>query len=235
MQKLKVLDKTAVSETEHSFLLTLRADLGTKFTSGDLLAIYPANDNRERLYSIGKHDGNLQLVVKLHPHGLGSGYLNNLEVGSIIKARIIQNPAFHLPKKVSKVAMISNGTGIAPFLGMLEQNRQKTEIHLYCGFRTETETVSAHKKFANEMMEKQQLQSFHLALSRGTDHHYVMDLIQQDAAFFLDLLQKGGIIMICGSLAMQKDVETILGELLVQTNSSISDYKAKGQILTDCY
>ena len=235
LQKLKLLDKTAVSETEHSFLLTLRADLGTKFTSGDLLAIYPANDNRERLYSIGKHDGNLQLVVKLHPHGLGSGYLNNLEVGSIIKARIIQNPAFHLPKKVSKVAMISNGTGIAPFLGMLEQNRQKTEIHLYCGFRTETETVSAHKKFANEMMEKRQLQSFHLALSRGTDHHYVMDLIQQDAAFFLDLLQKGGIIMICGSLAMQKDVETILGELLVQTNSSISDYKAKGQILTDCY
>ena len=235
LQKLKVLDKTVVSETEHSFLLTLRDDLGTKFTSGDLLAIYPANDNRERLYSIGKHDGNLQLVVKLHPHGLGSGYLNNLEVGSIIKARIIQNPAFNLPKKVSKVAMISNGTGIAPFLGMLEQNRQKTEIHLYCGFRTETETVSAHKKFANEMMEKRQLQSFHLALSRGTDHHYVMDLIQQDAAFFLDLLQKGGIIMICGSLAMQKDVETILGELLVQTNSSISDYKAKGQILTDCY
>ena len=187
LQKLKVLDKTAVSETEHSFLLTLRDDLGTKFTSGDLLAIYPANDNRERLYSIGKHDGNLQLVVKLHPHGLGSGYLNNLEVGSIIKARIIQNPAFHLPKKGSKVAMISNGTGIAPFLGMLEQNRQKTEIHLYCGFRTETETVSAHKKFANEMMEKRQLQSFHLALSRGTDHHYVMALIQQDAAFFLDL------------------------------------------------
>ena len=235
LQKLKVLDKTAVSETEHSFLLTLRADLGTKFTSGDLLAIYPANDNRERLYSIGKHDGNLQLVVKLHPHGLGSGYLNNLEVGSIIKARIIQNPAFHLPKKVSKVAMISNGTGIAPFLGMLEQNRQKTEIHLYCGFRTETETVSGYKKFADEMIQKQQLQSFHLALSREADHHYVMDLIQQDAAFFLDLLQKGGIIMICGSLAMQKDVETILGELLVQTNSSISDYKAKGQILTDCY
>ena len=235
LQKLKLLDKTAVSETEHSFLLTLRADLGTKFTSGDLLAIYPANDNRERLYSIGKHDGNLQLVVKLHPHGLGSGYLNNLEVGSIIKARIIQNPAFHLPKKVSKVALISNGTGIAPFLGMLEQNRQKTEIHLYCGFRTETETVSGYKKFADEMIQKQQLQSFHLALSREADHHYVMDLIQRDAAFFLDLLQKGGIIMICGSLAMQKDVETILGELLVQTNSSISDYKVKRQILTDCY
>ena len=85
------------------------------------------------------------------------------------------------------------------------------------------------------MMEKQQLQSFHLALSREADHHYVMDLIQRDVVFFLDLLQKGGIIMICGSLAMQKDVETILDELLAQTNSSISDYKTKGQILTDCY
>ena len=50
-----------------------------KFNSGDLLAIYPANDTRERLYSIGNHSGNIQLVVKLHPNGLGSGFLNNLE------------------------------------------------------------------------------------------------------------------------------------------------------------
>ena len=104
----------------------------SKFTSGDLLAIYPANDNRERLYSIGNHQRNIQLVVKLHPHGLGSGFLYNLEAGEIIKARIINNHAFHFPKKASKVALISNGTGIAPFLGMIEQNKKKTEIHLYC-------------------------------------------------------------------------------------------------------
>lgn len=233
MQKLEVLDKTAVSDTEHSFLLTLRTK--AKFSSGDLLAIYPANDNRERLYSIGNHSGNIQLVIKLHPHGLGSGYLNNLKKGDFFRGRILENGAFHFPKTASKVAFISNGTGIAPFLGMLEQNRQKTETHLYCGFRTETETVVGYKKFAGEMIQKQQLQSFHLALSREADPHYVMDLIQRDAAFFLDLLQKGGVIMICGSLAMQKDVETILGELLAETSSSILDYKTKGQILTDCY
>ncbi|MBP6757719.1 MAG: PepSY domain-containing protein [Flavobacterium sp.] len=235
LEKLVVLGKTAVSDTEHSFLVTLRAGLRTKFTSGDLLSIYPANDNRERLYSIGKHDGNIQLVVKLHPQGLGSGYLNNLEAGSTIKARIIQNPAFHFPKKASKVALISNGTGIAPFLGMVEQNKQKTEIHLYCGFSKETETVLGYKKFANEMMEKQQLQNFHLALSREADHHYVMDLIQRDADFFSDLLMQGGVIMICGSLAMQKDVESALDEILAQTALTISDYKAKEQVLTDCY
>jgi sulfite reductase (NADPH) flavoprotein alpha-component len=235
LQKFMVLDKTLISDTEHTFLLTLRANSRAKFTSGDLLAIYPANDTRERLYSIGNHSSNIQLVVKLHPQGLGSNFLYNVEVGSIIKAQIIKNPSFHLPKNASKVALISNGTGIAPFLGMLEQNKKKIETHLYCGFRTETVSVSGYKKFAHEMMEKQQLHNFHLALSRELNHDYVMNLIKRDADFFIDLLTHGGVVMICGSLAMQKDVELALDELLTPTTLTISDYKAKGQVLTDCY
>lgn len=235
LQKLMVLDKTAISETEHTFILTLRANSRTKFISGDLLAIYPANDTRERLYSIGNHSGNIQLVVKLHPNGLGSGFLNELKSGNVIKARIITNHAFHLPKKAPKVAFISNGTGIAPFLGMIEQNKKKKEIHLYCGFRMETETVSGYKTFSAEMMQKQHLQSFHLALSREENHYYVMDLIQRDADFFIDLLANNGVIMICGSLAMQKDVELTLDALLTGKNKQLSDYKNNGQVLTDCY
>ena len=236
LQKLMVLDKTLISEHEQTFILTLRANVRAKFSSGDLLAIYPANDTRERLYSIGNHSGNVQLVVKLHPHGLGSEFLNNLVPGNTIKARIINNKAFHFPKKVSKVAFISNGTGIAPFLGMIEQNKTKTETHLYAGFRMETETVSGYKKFTAEMIQKQKLQSFHLALSREAEHFYVMDLIKRDTDFFIDLLQQGGVIMICGSLAMQKDVEAILDKLCIERRiKSIADYKENGQLLTDCY
>ncbi|KAF2336849.1 PepSY domain-containing protein [Flavobacterium daemonense] len=236
LQKLMVLDKTLVSESEQTFLVTLRANARTKFTSGDLLAVYPANDNRERLYSIGNHTGNIQLVVKLHPHGLGSGFLNNLEVGKVIKGRIINNQAFHFPKKTSKVAFISNGTGIAPFLGMIKQNKRKTETHLYSGFRMETEMVSGYKKFASEMMEKKLLQNFHLAFSREAEHFYVMDLIKRDASFFVDLLKENGTIMICGSLAMQKDVETILDELCLSNGlKNVSYYKNNRQLLTDCY
>lgn len=236
LQKLMVLDKTEISETEHTFILTLRASMLAKFKSGDLLAIYPANDSRERLYSIGNHSGNIQLVVKLHPHGLGSGFLNNLEAGNTFKARIINNKAFHFPDKAPKVALISNGTGIAPFLGMIEQNKKKTETHLYSGFRIETETVSGYKKFSDEMIQRQKLTSFHLALSREGDHIYVMDLIKRDAAFFVDVLQQGGVIMICGSLAMQKDVETILNEIcLVNSIKNLYDYKKNRQLLTDCY
>lgn len=236
LQKLMVLEKTAISDNEHTFLLTLRASMRAKFTSGDLLAIYPANDTRERLYSIGNHNGNIQLVVKLHPSGLGSGYLYAVEAGSIIKARIIKNSTFHFPKKASKVALISNGTGIAPFLGMIEQNKNKTPIHLYCGFRKETETVVGYKKFASDSIQKQQLKSFHLALSREANHNYVMDLIKQDADFFIDLLTEGGVVMICGSLAMQRDVESVLDTLcLDRTTMGIPAYKANGQVLTDCY
>lgn len=236
LEKLLVLEKTEVSYTEHTFLLTLRAGARSKFTSGDLLAIYPANDTRERLYSIGNHNGNIQLVVKLHPSGLGSGYLNNLEPGEVIKARIIKNSAFHFPAKASKVAFISNGTGIAPFLGMIEQNKKKTEIHLYSGFRQETETVLGYRKFTDESIQKHQLQSFHLALSREVNHDYVMDLIQRDSTFFTDLLLHDGIVMICGSLAMQRDVETILNQMCMdKTGKTLSEYKVNGQILTDCY
>lgn len=236
LQQLMVLDKTTISETDQTFLLTLRAGIRSKFTSGDLLAIYPANDNRERLYSIGKRNGNLQLAVKLHPNGLGSGFLYNLKPGDTIKSQIINNHAFHFPKKASQVALISNGTGIAPFLGMIAQNKKKTDIHLYSGFRQETEITKHYQDFASEMMQKQYLTQFHLAYSREANHHYVMDLIQIDADFFADLLQNDGVIMICGALAMQFDVEKVLDAICIsKNNTTLSEYKVKGQILTDCY
>lgn len=236
LEQLMVLEKTNVSENEQTFLLTLRAGIRSKFTSGDLLAIYPANDNRERLYSIANNNGNIQLAVKLHPSGLGSEFLNNLEAGNVIKARIINNHAFHFPKKAAKVALISNGTGIAPFLGMLAQNKKKTEIHLYSGFRQKTEITAHYEEFASEMMQKQQLKRFEIAYSREENHHYVMDLIQIDADFFANLLKEDGIIMICGALAMQFDVEKVLNTICIaKNNTTLAEYKAKGQILTDCY
>jgi len=236
LEKLMVLEKTVISESEQTFILTLRAGMRSKFTSGDLLAIYPANDNRERLYSIGNSKGNIQLAIKLHPSGLGSGFLYNAKAGDIIKARIIPNHAFHFPKKAKKIALISNGTGIAPFLGMVEQNKKKAEIHLYSGFRQKTEITSRYEAFASEMIQKQQLRNINLAFSREQDHHYVMDLIKRDEDFFADLLANGGTIMICGALKMQFDVENILDAIcLAKNNTTLSNYISKGQILTDCY
>ncbi|WP_264537425.1 PepSY domain-containing protein [Flavobacterium sp. N1736] len=235
LQKMIVTEKTVLSEKDHTFMLTLRSRKKIKFTSGDLLAIYPDGDGRDRFYSISKSNGNIQLVIKLHPHGFGSRYLYNLESDFVIKARIVHNEAFHFPKKTQKVALIANGTGIAPFLGMIEGNKNKTETHLYCGFRNETEAVIKYKQFAESQIQNENLKSFHIAFSREQNQCYVMDLIQKDADFFANLLKENGKIMICGSLAMQQDVEKVLETICMENKTDLAHYKANKQILADCY
>lgn len=235
LRKMMVLDKSEVTDQEHTFLLTLQAPTGLRFTSGDLLAIYPSDDAKERLYSIAKINGNIQLVVKLHPNGLGSTYLNVLKIGQTFKARLVNNVSFHLPKS-KKVALIANGTGIAPFLGMISQNTKHTEMKLYAGFRNETSLIKKHLEFLAHHLKQQKLNDFQIAFSREQNQCYVMDLIKKDASFLAGLLKQGGVIMICGSLQMQQDVEKVLDQISLENNGiNLADYKAKGQLLTDCY
>ena len=235
LKKLKVVDRAEItSDGITTFRLTLKAPLA-KFKSGDLLAIYPKNDSQERFYSIGKVNNFIQLIVRLHPNGLGSEFLYALKNGEELKARIIKNPNFHFPKKASKVALISNGTGIAPFLGMLDENKQQLETHLYCGFRTENELVNKYSEIAKSHIDAGRLHSFHLALSREKSPRYVMDLIDRDKKILIELLENKGVTMICGSLQMQKDVEMMLGYVCENNVEKFEKYKANGQILTDCY
>jgi len=146
------------------------------------------------------------------------------------------NKDFHLPKKAKEVALISNGTGIAPFLGMIMENKRAIPISLYCGFRHDDAWVANYKKFAAQQIQNQRLCDFKIAFSRELHMQYVMDLIQADGAKFAQLLADNGIIMICGSLAMQRDVETILDEIVQQNNGQpLTYYKEQQQILSDCY
>ncbi len=234
LKGMKVMEKTRVSEKNSTFKILLKPESDIAFQSGDLLAVYPAGDNRERFYSIAENDRMLQLMVKLHPNGLGSNYLYQLEVNSRIKVRVISNPDFHFPQTAGAVAMIANGTGIAPFLGMIRNNRKKIPVYLYAGFRYNNELTQQYRQFASEEIAREHLKVFQTACSREQTRQYVTDLIRKDAQYFADLLENKGIIMICGSLVMQKDVEALLEEVCRPTNP-LSHYKANGQILTDCY
>ncbi|KFC36193.1 PepSY domain-containing protein [Elizabethkingia anophelis] len=235
LKPMKVVGKSEIVEEVTTFKILLKPGRTLSFKSGDLLAIYPDNDHKERFYSIGKVDGAIQLVVKLYENGLGSGFLYKLKEGQEIKARIVKNSEFHLPKKANKVAMISNGTGIAPFLGMIEENSKETEAHLYCGFRRSSKLTKSYEDFAAENIQKGKLTKLNLAYSREEQSQYVMDLVKRDAIFFIDLLTQGEYIMICGALKMQHDLEDLLRDLCTQQNKNYEDYKANGQILTDCY
>ena len=235
-KKLKVINKTKVKDNpDDTFLLTLKPKKIHKFTSGDLLAVYPKKDYRERLYSIGKVNGNIQLSVKYYNNGLGSNYLNNFKIGNQFKARIIKNTAFHFPKKAPRVVLIANGTGVAPFLGMLNQNKKQMETHLYFGLRTQ-KSNELYQPQIQALLKQKKLSKFHLALSQDDKKKYVQDVLFRDALFIAETLYNNGIIMICGSLAMQKGVLSILESICVKHNNKpLSYYQNKQQIKTDCY
>ncbi|GAB3920448.1 PepSY domain-containing protein [Mucilaginibacter myungsuensis] len=234
LKKLTVTTNTATAEGE-TFRIRLKTPTRAKVTSGDLLAIYPANDHRERLYSIGVVGKEIQLSVRLHPHGLGSSYLHGLEKGRTFKARIVDNPHFHFPEEATSVVMISNGTGIAPFLGMISQNDAQLPIHLYCGFR-ESASFEGYKDFLAEQESAGKLAKLNLALSREGNKQYVSHQLEADSKLIAQTLQNDGILMICGSLSMQKDVLNLLEKICTtSTDSPLSYYQSHGRILMDCY
>lgn len=237
LQELQVISKTdSNGDRDPIFKIILRPKKRTRFASGDLLAIYPDNDAKERFYSIASMGGNIQLIVKLHPNGLGSGYLHRLQAGEHIAARLMANAHFHLPKKATQIAMIANGTGIAPFLGMVRANKKKRSIQLYAGFRYKTASNEGYAAFADEQIAQQRLSGYHVAYSREENRQYVLDLIRRDANYFAALLRDGGVIMICGALQMQRDVEVILENILQEAGTTnLEHYRSKGQLLTDCY
>ena len=235
LQTLVVTAKTTLTHEDGSFLIHLKPKRTLRFTSGDLLAIYPANDHRERLYSIGKVNKSVQLSVKLHKNGLGSSFLYDLVPGQTIKAGIDKNPHFHFPKNASAVIMISNGTGIAPFLGMIDDNRKKVTTQLYCGFR-ESSSFELYQEGMDMNLKAQKLNELHLAYSREGNKQYVSDLISRDRNQISNLMKDNGVIMICGSLAMQKDIIELLEVIFKENdNQEVSYYQSHNRILMDCY
>lgn len=230
----KVISKTEVeNNTDNTYLLKLKTN--QKFKSGDLLAIYPNNNHIERLYSIGKIDKNLQLSIKLHENGLGSNYLYNLSINQKLKAKIINNNKFHFPKNKKSVVFICNGTGIAPFLGMINENKKQVPITIYAGFRTK-ESVSIYNPIIEKNLKSNQLKSFHLALSKEGKKQYVTHLLNDDNNNIVNALKDGNTFMICGSLNMYKDViETLKQLCLIANIKPIDFYLNNNQILSDCY
>lgn len=234
VKAFEVISKTSPADNpDNTFILTLKPKFRAAFTSGDLLAIYPKDDYRERLYSIGKVNGNIQLSIKYYDRGLGSNYLNNLEVGAVCQARIIENAHFHLPKKAKELIIVSNGTGIAPFIGMLDENERKRKTQLYHGLRT-PQSFDLYKPDLQRQLEEERLSAMQLAYSRQGECVYVQELLKRDGEQIAQSLENKCQIMICGSMSMYKEVMEALDIVCMECNKKpLSHYKK--QIKSDCY
>ncbi len=232
----KVIERKINAENEDkTFLLTLKPIKKIHFSSGDLLGVYPHKETHERLYSIAKINNTIVLSVKLHNKGLCSNYLNTVAIESNVNGFIQKNKSFHFPKKATKVIMIATGTGIAPFLGMMQNNIRKTSIDLYFGVRDE-KSAKIYVDYIHQSMQEKKITNFFPAYSRVSENKvYVQDLILKDIYNIINALDNKAVIMLCGSIAMQKAVFDILDKKLKENNKSISYYKNKNQILVDCY
>ncbi|MEE9408625.1 MAG: PepSY domain-containing protein [Polaribacter sp.] len=233
--KLKILEKSN-SNLDDTFLISLQPSKKVKFTSGDVLSITPKNENRSRLYSIAKVDKNILLSVKKHELGICSNYLNQLNKNDFINGTIKQNINFHFPKKAKEVLLIANGTGIAPFLGMIHENKRNIKTHLFWGTRTK-ESLKIYQKYLEKSANKNELSSLNIAFSKENKKKiYVQYLLFKKKDILINTLKSNGKILICGSLAMQKEVEKIIDEIAKkELNVSVEKLKENKQLKTDCY
>ncbi|UII26380.1 PepSY domain-containing protein [Fulvivirga maritima] len=235
VRSFMVLSKTNAEDSiDDTFLIELERSSG-KVKSGDLIGIYPP-DEHERLYSMAiMEEGQILLSVKRHDLGVCSNYLNQLSPGDTLQGSLVKNKNFHFPSKRKPVIMIGTGTGIAPFLGMLAQNKNKVEAHLYWGART-PQSYQLYAENIQKCLDNNSLTRFLPAYSREGDRVYVQDLIEQDTELIARVLKNKGVIMICGSIAMQREVTNRLEQISMgENNKPLSYYQNKNQIRIDCY
>lgn len=231
-----VVDRVDFSK-EDTFLLTLKNKNGARAVSGDLLSIIPEEDGRERLYSIGNLGKNtLAVSVKKHPKGVCSNLMGQLEKGETLSAGVVNNRHFHLPKSNKEAVLIATGTGIGPFLGMIASNSPKRNLHLYWGGRT-SESFGLYQPHIDEALSKNKLYRFIPAYSRVDDKKvYVQHLIKKDGGKIAKILNNGGCVMICGSIAMQREVMTELAKICsTYLKKDLSHFQNRKQIKMDCY
>lgn len=227
----KVIERTELN-VDDTFLIRLQPKRKVKFTSGDLLSIFLDGTDIFRQYSIAKINDDILLSVKKHPFGKGSSYLYNLNKGDTIKAAIDTNAHFHFPKKTTSAMLIANGTGIAPFLGMIAENSQ-SDIQLFWGGRTKNSAQLYETVFNNLPTQNGNI---HNCFSREGTGQYVQDLIADKKEIVLTTIENSGVIMICGSLAMQHDVLDVLENLLaVNSAIGLDELQHNGQLKMDCY
>lgn len=175
----KLVTKNPV--TTDIFILTFEADRPVMFVAGQYMILHVPIENDDyarRLYSMANAPmGNrIELVVKRIPGGVGTKYVEAMEVGATIK---FQAPAglFTLRKDGRNVIMLGTNTGIAPYRSMIldEMNSGplKRELHLFWGMRMRGELYYGDELAA--LTKQDPKFAFTACLSRDeTDHDGVI-------------------------------------------------------------
>jgi sulfite reductase (NADPH) flavoprotein alpha-component len=237
---------------------------------GDLLRQYPAPwDAQElvqvlrpitpRLYSIASsqkavgNEAHLTVAIATFEHqqtqalGVASGYLAAYQEGEFLSVFIEPNERFRLPQDNSRdILMIGPGTGVAPFRGFV-QERIETQASgknwLLFGARN-AESQFLYQLEWQEALKQGQLHRLDLAFSRDqAERIYVQQRLRENGADVYAWLESGAHVYICGAIAMGKDVQQTLVEIvshhgaksLEDAQDYISILQQSGRLAKDVY
>jgi len=127
----------------HIFELEIQSP-GFSFQPGDCVAIFAANGQASRPYSIASPPGqnSLRFVIRRMPGGEVSDYLAGLTPGSLIKI----SPPFGWFRPGEKAenapfVFVATGTGISPFLSYLRAPAPLPPLQLFYGVRQQEDLV----------------------------------------------------------------------------------------------
>ncbi len=222
-----------------------------------LLAFFPL---LPRFYSVASspvcYPGEIHLVVALSSYqrgdqiryGVATDFLcHRAEVSkTALRCYIQSTPYFTLPNDETPIIMLGPGTGIAPFIGFLQERgfrKASGKNWLFFGARNR-EYDFFYKEFLNFFVQKGEL-NLDLAFSRdGVDKVYVQHRLYEKRSDVWLWLQEGAHIYVCGEAnPMAKDVDRTLHQICEEEgglSSSLAklyvqQLRQKKRYLTDTY
>ena len=204
--------------------------------SGDLMALCPPGGSYDRMYSLSIFkDQSAGMCVRLKRGGECSTWLDSLHVGHQFEARIQMNPKFHISQTTQGGAttFICNGSGIGPFLGMIESLQDDARATLVWGVKKRD-----HARFAEGILDQAMMRGALIRLELITSQEatsnckYVQDVFCLDKDLALTSLSTTSRVMICGSHAMARDVESTFQK---NHNEAFQATRLEGRWQSDCY
>ncbi|MBW9333900.1 2Fe-2S iron-sulfur cluster binding domain-containing protein [Herbaspirillum sp. RU 5E] len=140
----KVAEVTAFGEAAFELVLEVAAD-APAFLPGQYVNIAVPGSGQHRSYSFSSPSGatRMSFLIKNVPGGLMSGWLNKAGAGDALE---MTGPlgSFYLRPVNKPVLMLAGGTGLAPFLAMLEEMVQQGvqhPVHLIYGVTRDQDLV----------------------------------------------------------------------------------------------
>lgn len=171
LKSAKVIENKKL--TKDVFEITFQTVENIQFTPGQFITIKINDGNPTpclRAYSIASKstskNNNFSLIIKIVPNGRGSNWLDSLKNGDEINF-IGPNGKFILENFDSPTLFIATGTGLAPFLSILETELElgnKNKFDLIFGVRHEEDLFKI--KLLKQLSEKHENFNFQTTLSK---------------------------------------------------------------------